>query len=633
MQAASTSVNELFQSERGLRVPLFQRRYVWVEDAHLAPFWFDLRARAALRLAETPAPFPHFMGAILLQADAQGRTSRIIDGQQRLITLYLTLAAIRRTAAKRELDHLALAAERRLWLADGARRLIATAADDEFLDPIVANGALDDLADLWPDRFAKGRSRLLKSVAEPDCLSAYVGFLERVERFAAGGDADPATEPEVAAAAEAQRIEGLLLALLDDFRVVAIELEPGDDGPAIFEALNDRGAPLTAGDLVRNDVVRRARANGEDAARLLEQSWRPLAETPFWRANVKVGRAKAAQLDNLLRHYLIASAAAPASPSRVFHGYRTYISRRPPPFPSVRSELTRLWEAAAVYRRLLAADDAEDKAVALDPELAAVLTLTAERIGAWAPSAMLGPLMAAALAPEAQPADKAAAFHLIVGYLIRRDVCGLNRRNLHRSGAALATTVAAADPSRLSATVASHLASRVGADGLWPTDALFQLHWLKEPIAAGAGAARALSLLVELEAERSGRSPADIRAERPQIDHVMPRDWSDAARTRWPDPPTGFGVALDDAFRARGHAIESIGNLALVEPKLNASLGNSGFEDRRGGYRQSKYVTTRPLADIDVWAEPAIEARAASLLGAAIKLWPGPNHLAAQPQP
>jgi len=48
----------------------------------------------------------------------------------------------------------------------------------------------------------------------------------------------------------------------------------------------------------------------------------------------------------------------------------------------------------------------------------------------------------------------------------------------------------------------------------------------------------------------------------------MPQDWSDAAQRHWPDPPYNDTMAMDDIVRARNTAIDSIGNLTLLEPQL-----------------------------------------------------------------
>ncbi len=613
MRADIRSVDQLFQTPATLRAPLFQRRYVWEEEAHLNPFWADIRRRARLQLADASDAAPHFLGAILLQWGPEADELRIIDGQQRLVTLTLTLAAIRRAAEAKGLDDVVASMERRLWRdrPGGRRRVEATEADAAHLAAIVRDGAPAALRAIWPDRFADDRARLLKSAGQADCLSAYLSLLGRIAAFIDGDDADAATEPEVAMASPAARLAALGNGLLADIRVVAIELEADEDGPAIFEALNDRGAPLDASDLVRNDIVRRSRAAGEDAARLIAEFWAPYARDPFWRSDEQMGRTRAPRIDNLLRCHLVAASGDLVSPNRIFHAHRTFVTGQPRPFPSVRAELESLAAAAKAYREF--AEACGD----------APLQRLGRRLAPWAPSALVPPILAIAGHAMATADAKARAYDLLAGFLVRRTICGLSRKNLHRVAAGICRALARAE-SDIDAALLRHLALQSGPDARWPNDHRFAIGWTEAPIFDRDGAQRALALLVELEAAESGRDAAAILAERPQVDHVMPQDWSGPGRARWPDPPAAASGALDDAFRRREQAIASIGNLALIEPNLNAKLGNAGFADRRPIYARSRYLTTKGLARRDDWDEDAILKRAQAWLPTATRLWPGP---------
>lgn len=89
----------VFMQPQRLVVPLFQRPYVWNEQAQWEPLWNDL-VRVADRLMQRPQDKhqPHFLGAVVLQQVQnpiglmQART--IIDGQQRLTTLQLLLDSL-----------------------------------------------------------------------------------------------------------------------------------------------------------------------------------------------------------------------------------------------------------------------------------------------------------------------------------------------------------------------------------------------------------------------------------------------------------------------------------------------------------------------------------------------------------
>jgi uncharacterized protein with ParB-like and HNH nuclease domain len=50
-----------------------------------------------------------------------------------------------------------------------------------------------------------------------------------------------------------------------------------DDAQVIFETLNERGEPLLAADLVRNNIFHRADAAKEKAEKLFASYWKPFA--------------------------------------------------------------------------------------------------------------------------------------------------------------------------------------------------------------------------------------------------------------------------------------------------------------------------------------------------------------------
>lgn len=96
MQVGNITIRQLFHQERRHVVPLYQRPYVWQEEAQWAPLWEDIRS-VAERLASTSSPRSHFIGAIVLEYVPQHAGALeirlVIDGQQRLTTIQLLLEA------------------------------------------------------------------------------------------------------------------------------------------------------------------------------------------------------------------------------------------------------------------------------------------------------------------------------------------------------------------------------------------------------------------------------------------------------------------------------------------------------------------------------------------------------------
>jgi uncharacterized protein with ParB-like and HNH nuclease domain len=79
-------VGHLLTDKKSLGVPTNQRSYAWEKD-QITDFWQDIVG------AKQEKP-EYFIGSIVL-SESEGRSPEIVDGQQRLATTTMILAAIR----------------------------------------------------------------------------------------------------------------------------------------------------------------------------------------------------------------------------------------------------------------------------------------------------------------------------------------------------------------------------------------------------------------------------------------------------------------------------------------------------------------------------------------------------------
>ena len=103
------------------------------------------------------------------------------------------------------------------------------------------------------------------------------------------------------------------------------------------------------------------------------------------------------------------------------------------------------------------------------------------------------------------------------------------------------------------------------------------------------------------------------------IEHVMPQGW----RQNWQRPTHSGDLSRVEGTRDR--LIHSVGNLTLVTGRLNASLSNYSWAQKRQRFQTfSTLYLNKDLLDKapDVWDEAAIAERARRLYAAAIKVWP-----------
>lgn len=82
------TLGKILRNRVGLKVPRSQRSYKWEED-HVKDLFDDLNAAIS---SDSPE---YFLGSVIIVGDARNGTVEVYDGQQRLATTAIIVAAIR----------------------------------------------------------------------------------------------------------------------------------------------------------------------------------------------------------------------------------------------------------------------------------------------------------------------------------------------------------------------------------------------------------------------------------------------------------------------------------------------------------------------------------------------------------
>ena len=268
MKAVDANLLDLLKVTSQFEVPIYQRAYAWGE-VECQQLWKDI-----LRAGENSALGAHFTGSVVYVEKTAGTStsqapSLIIDGQQRVTTVCLILAAL-------------------------AVRLDSEGPDKQ--EPIDGFSPEEIRVSYLVNRFKTDdrRYKLLLSQGDRDALVAVVDGVEpptgTASRVIDNADYFRAKlqDPKLDIAVVCRGLSKL--------RVVDVKLQLGIDHPQlVFEAMNSTGKKLSQADLIRNFVLMDLPV--DEQTKLWKAYWRPM-ELDFARAGADW------RFDEFVRHYL-----------------------------------------------------------------------------------------------------------------------------------------------------------------------------------------------------------------------------------------------------------------------------------------------------------------------------------------
>ena len=193
MKAGPVIVGQLLQARARYKVPIYQRSYVWNRERQWEPLWSDIRTKAIERLAGRPQRFSHYMGAVVLESRGGYSArlvpaSQIVDGQQRLTTFQLFLAAARDYAkaighetARQNIERYLLNADPHL-MEDPDIELFKVwpPQQNQELFKIIIKGGREELRKHYRIYFYAKRDKIYDYSSTPRMLAAYGYFYDRI---------------------------------------------------------------------------------------------------------------------------------------------------------------------------------------------------------------------------------------------------------------------------------------------------------------------------------------------------------------------------------------------------------------------------------------------------------------------
>ena len=630
MKAGPIEIGTLLQNRNRYCVPIYQRHYVWNKDKQWEPFWLDIRTKAIERLSGRERRFSHFMGAVVLES--RGKPSvkqvpsfQVVDGQQRLTTFQLFLTAARHYAIS--IGHSSASDNIQRYVMNSDPHLMEdpdievfkiwpTEASREMFKNIVSSEDRSELHEKYHKYWYKTRDRIYTYSYIPKLLGAYGYFYDHIKHSIETDDLfydlEEASEIETEDPSDAEngiprelKLDAIWQSLLEEFKIVEIVLDEGDDAQVIFETLNERGEPLLAADLVRNNIFQRADAARENAEMLFAKHWKPFEED-FWSIQEKQGRYKKQRIEFFLANFISGKIAGEVTLSKLFSEYKAFLRPKRgelnPRYPTVEAEIKDLARYGAIYRELI------------ERESDTALAEFSRRLRQWDVTTIYPLVLRLWESKELGMDDKTGAFETLLSFIVRRAVCNLTRKNYNKF---FLTVIGHLDKRGWSLDrLSRYLLRQTAESSRFPQDEEFARTLFQSPMYTWLGPARTNAFLVEVERCMHGKlQESKILPDRLSVEHIIPQSW----REHWPlangiEPASGdfllamFGVEEDESIVGqivrRNRLKHSIGNLSLVTPSFNSKLSNKGFEIKRTEFaEQSLLMLNKDIAKETDWDE------------------------------
>jgi uncharacterized protein with ParB-like and HNH nuclease domain len=550
-----------------------QRQYAWGKR-EVDTYWQDILKFMRARHGGSQASSEYFIGPIVTITDDKITKRSLLDGQQRLTTSTILIAAIRDTlgtmattearvmANNLQRDYIARRDGRH---ADPQYFLTLSLFDQDFFRDHIQNWSETIGVQVTTEKSLRPSHDLIKD--------SYTTFKNHITKSL---ESIPEDDGRL------DWLDELADCLIKGLVFVEVQTPTSSDANEVFETINSRGKDLSTVDLVRNFLMEKSR-NDEEKVRV-NSAWGSLLD----------GFERREDIEKFLRHFWVARHGDVRSHS-LYTTIREELTKRferATPRYEVRTFAAELQNASGRYIELINSSTGLEE---LDSLLDEVRSLNAD--AAY-------PLLLA-ISENTNYLEMIRVTQALISYYVRWTVVGRRESTLLEERLfGLSKEVTGG----LSATgVYEQIAS------LTPDDPTFEVDFAQASIPRST---QARYLLSAIEQHLRRLADADdvvvAGSAAVHVEHIYPKA-----------PQSGF--RLDD------HAqwINRLGNQTLLHGRKNRAASNKNYPDKVSAYDSSSLLITRDTGVERLWEDKrsawrtqGIEERQADLAKIALTVWP-----------
>lgn len=586
-------------------IPFFQRNYVWDESN-----WEDL----LYSLCEARTGY---LGSIILKQEKtpSGETARfmVIDGQQRLTTLSVLLRACYDSIMKLKeelhypdevVSQFKSTFQKMCYVIidsfSGEKRIkIHHSRLDKDSYERVINGKVDEQED--------------ESGIKSGIIGAYNYFMKKLSNY------------------NKSKLQNLWNTLTDGTTklIVKIDLGLNENEQAIFDAINTSGMRLTCADTVKNVLFQRIIElyDGSEAEKfafeLYEKKWTPVfLNTPedslFWSKEIRNGRMKRDNLEILLHSIAVIKGFYEPEGQKISEladCYKDFINKKS--LEELIEFISEIHDYASIYKNKMQTND--DMSYRFDDYLSRLLCIC-EKLEVSTFNPYILHILKSFESNKDEELLKKKCFE-IERYIMLHAMCNATTKNYNKECVQLI---------KGSMTISSLLENdyEIIAEKFY--DTLNNME-RKDKLS------KLILFWCELY-ERMSRN-LDVK-ELPykfELEHVLPKKWE----SNWGvdnlsvyDESGSIITDVEKARSIRNQSVNRIGNLTLLNKKLNIQISNSSYTKKIKGYGVNllnDFFITRKLIEENqlwdeleenqLWDERSIKTRTDYIIELVLKIW------------
>lgn len=558
MKATETYLTDYMEgTNTKFRIPIYQRNYSWLAKDQCQQLWEDLV------FIDNEGKKNHFFGSIVSASDSSGDKTRIIiDGQQRLTTVSLLLAAIVNKCK------------------------VAHEKDNSLPLP-----NLEEIENLYLGKRTKAEKLKLKltkddmhafeQVCEGNVRNSTSNIIKNYNFFY-----------EKINLGNAKNIYDSIKKL----QIVDISITAEDSDPQlIFESLNDYGMGLTDADKIRNYIL----MNITD-----EKRQEYLHNTYWYEIEMNAGLSNAEETTKFIRYYLQYIGCGIPQKDAVYKDFKNYAKNSEKSIETILGDMLRISE---IYKKIIQQNfDSKE----IDFHL--------ERILTDLKNAVVIPFLFDVFVKleehDITVEDVVEILKIIESYFFRRAVCKERTASTDKFFSNLISEVNNIRDRHNADYLDVFKYSIMTASGnyIFPSDKVFETAIKENPL---YNYIPKLCKYMLLTIENYDRDKERVTSDNLTIEHVMPQ--STNKNTHWQNY---LGLNWQNIYNNNVH---TLGNLTLTG--YNSDLSNKSFEEKKHmdkGFCSSPLKLNKYLSEVDVWNEANIKHRGEMLASIALQCWP-----------